>query len=123
MDWTVHNVTSTLHICWGAQAALYHHYGIEKVPMEKKIFGVFAHEVVKPNAKLVRGFDDRFYVPHSRYTDIRKEDVEQIEELEICLNPRRQACILLLEKMDDRFLYPDIPNMMLVPYEMSMSVI
>ncbi|NMA03812.1 MAG: homoserine O-succinyltransferase, partial [Clostridiales bacterium] len=74
MDWTLSNVTSTFHICWGAQAGLFHHYNIQKYPLPKKIFGVFEHTVNKLNVKLLRGFDDCFYVPHSRHTEVRKED-------------------------------------------------
>src|SRR5690606_20436327 len=69
MDWSMENVTSTFHICWGAQAALYHHYRIEKYLLKEKLFGVYSHRVLKPNTKLLRGFDDLFYAPHSRYTD------------------------------------------------------
>ena len=83
MDWSLHHVFSTLHICWGCQAGLYHHYGIPKYPLEKKIFGVFPHYKTKKHVKLMRGFDDLFYVPHSRHTEIRKEDIENVDELEI----------------------------------------
>ncbi|GAB4259758.1 homoserine O-acetyltransferase MetA [Thermincola ferriacetica] len=83
MDWSVHNVTSTIHLCWAAQAGLYHHYGIPKYPLEEKMFGVFPHVVTKKNVKLLRGFDDIFYAPHSRHTENRREDVEKIPELEV----------------------------------------
>ncbi|MFC0560442.1 homoserine O-acetyltransferase MetA [Halalkalibacter alkalisediminis] len=83
MDWSVQNVTSTLHICWGAQAGLYHHYGINKHFVGGKIFGVFNHTIEKQNVKLLRGFDDDFLAPHSRHTDVRKEDIEQVNDLEI----------------------------------------
>lgn len=73
MDWSRTHVHSTLHICWGAQAALYHHYGIKKVPLEKKLFGVFPHRVEYKNPILLRGFDDVFMVPHSRHTTVRRE--------------------------------------------------
>ncbi|HOQ17310.1 MAG TPA: homoserine O-succinyltransferase [Defluviitaleaceae bacterium] len=82
MEWTKSNVTSTLHICWGAQAGLYYHYGVPKYPLPKKMFGVFPHYVLK-NAKLLQGFDDVFYVPHSRHTYTRREDIEKIEALEL----------------------------------------
>lgn len=75
MAWSRTNVTNTLHICWGAQAGLYHHYGIEKVPLPKKLFGVFEHHVVDQKMPLFRGFDDVFLVPHSRYTETRLQDV------------------------------------------------
>jgi len=83
MEWSKKNVYSTLHICWGAQAGLYFHYGIKKYPLEKKLFGVFAHEVLEPAHELVRGFDEIFYAPHSRYTEIRREDIGLMPDLEI----------------------------------------
>ncbi|WP_216827834.1 homoserine O-acetyltransferase MetA [Alkalihalobacterium elongatum] len=84
MEWTISNVTSTLHICWGAQAGLYFHYGVPKYPLEKKMFGVFAHHVNNQmNVKLLRGFDDVFLAPHSRHTEVRREDIEKVPDLEI----------------------------------------
>ena len=83
MEWTKKHVHSTFHICWGAQAALYYHFGIRKVPLEKKMFGVFPHRVVYKNPILLRGFDDVFWVPHSRHTSIRREDVAAIPEIKI----------------------------------------
>lgn len=83
MDWTDKNVYSTLHICWGAQAGLYHHYGIKKYKLDEKLFGIFEHKVIYKNAILLRGFDDAFYVPHSRHTTVKKSDIEKISELKI----------------------------------------
>ncbi len=83
MEWTKHNVTSTLHICWGAQAGLKYHYNVPKYPLDKKMFGVFEHKVLKKKSKLLRGFDDTFYAPHSRHTEVRREDVEKVAELQI----------------------------------------
>ncbi len=83
MEWTKTHVHSTFHICWGAQAALYYHFGIDKMPLQKKLFGVFPHRVVYKNPILMRGFDDVFYVPHSRHTTIRREDVERVPEIKI----------------------------------------
>ena len=83
MAWSKTHVYSTLHICWGAQAALYHHYGIRKYPMDEKLFGVFPHEVEYKNSMLFRGFDDVFMAPHSRHTTIHREDVEAVPELQI----------------------------------------
>ncbi|WP_128894908.1 homoserine O-acetyltransferase MetA [Longirhabdus pacifica] len=83
MTWSKDHVISTMHICWGAQAGLYHHYGIRKVALPEKTFGVFPHEVAKKNVKLLKGFDETFYVPQSRHTDILKEDIEQHDRLEI----------------------------------------
>ena len=83
MEWSKTNVTSTFHICWGAQAGLYYHYGIQKRPLDTKMFGVFEHGVNRTTAKLMRGFDSSFYVPHSRHTTVLREDIEQVPELEI----------------------------------------
>jgi len=83
MDWSEENVTSTLHICWGAQAAFYHHYGIDKYPLPRKRIGVYEHKVLKPNKNLVRGFDDYFYAPHSRYTDNDCEQIENHPDLQV----------------------------------------
>lgn len=83
MEWTKNHVHSTLHICWGAQAALYYHFGIQKVPLEEKLFGVFKHRVVYKNPILLRGFDDEFWVPHSRHTTVRYEDVAAVPEIKI----------------------------------------
>ena len=83
MEWTKTHVHSTFHICWGAQAGLFYHFGIEKVPLEKKLFGVFEHKVIYKNPILLRGFDDTFWVPHSRHTTVRWEDVEAVPEIKI----------------------------------------
>lgn len=83
MEWSKTNVHCTLHICWGAQAGLYHHYGIEKHDLPQKASGVFEHRIVKPSSPLVRGFDDRVWAVHSRNTDVRVADVEAEPELEI----------------------------------------
>ena len=82
-DWARHNVTSTLYICWAAQAGLYHHYGIPKYPLDKKMFGIFKHHVLKPSLPLFRGFDDEFAIPHSRHTEVRRDDIERNPELDI----------------------------------------
>ncbi len=83
MEWTKTHVHSTFHICWGAQAALYYHFGIQKRPLEEKLFGVFPHQVTYKKSMLMRGFDDQFWVPHSRHTTIRREDVEAVPEIKI----------------------------------------
>ena len=83
MEWTKTHVHSTFHICWGAQAGLYYHFGIGKYPLEQKMFGVFPHRVVYKNPILMRGFDDEFWVPHSRHTTIRREDVAAVPEIKI----------------------------------------
>ena len=83
MEWSKTNVHSTLHICWGAQAGLYYHYGIPKRPLPHKLFGVFRHTVEEPNFMLFRGFDDQFWVPHSRNTTVDRSDVEAVPALKI----------------------------------------
>ncbi len=83
MEWTKTHVTSTFHICWGAQAGLYYHYGIKKYPLDKKLFGVFKHRIEYKNSILFRGVDDEFFAPHSRHTTIKREDVEKCPELRI----------------------------------------
>ncbi len=83
MEWSKTNVHSTLHICWGAQAGLYYHYGIPKYPLPQKLFGVFPHRVEYKHAILLRGFDDVFMAPHSRHTTILREDIERVPELKI----------------------------------------
>ncbi|MBP3523930.1 MAG: homoserine O-succinyltransferase [Clostridia bacterium] len=83
MEWSKTHVTSTFHICWGAQAGLYYHFGIRKIPLEKKLFGVFEHKVERRSSMLLRGFDDTFFVPHSRHTTIARADVETVPQLKI----------------------------------------
>lgn len=83
MKWSKTHVTSTLHICWGAQAGLYYHYGIKKYTLDKKMFGIFPHKADYKNSMLLRGFDDVFMVPHSRHTAINREDVEKVDALKI----------------------------------------
>jgi homoserine O-succinyltransferase len=83
MEWTKTHVYSTFHICWGAQAALYYHYGIKKVPLPEKLFGVYEHTITHKGSILFRGFDDVFLVPHSRHTTILKEDILKVKSLKI----------------------------------------
>jgi len=83
MEWSKTNVYSTVHICWGAQAGLYYHYGVPKYPVDKKVFGIFEQRVVRPLNPLMRGFDEVFFAPHSRHTTIKKEDVQKHKDLRI----------------------------------------
>lgn len=83
MEWTKSNVTSTLHICWGAQAGLYYHYGIKKYPLKKKMFGVFPHKSLDITHPLMRGLDDVYYVPHSRHTETRLQDIALVKQLQV----------------------------------------
>jgi homoserine O-succinyltransferase len=104
MDWKLNNVTSTLHICWGAQAGLYHHFGIPKHPLPEKLFGVFPHTLNKRNVKLFRGFDNCFHVPHSRHTENRREDIEKVQELEI-LSESEEAGVYIVATKDGRQIF------------------
>ena len=103
MDWTLSNVTSTFHICWGAQAGLFHHYNINKYPLPKKMFGIFEHTINKLNVKLLRGFDDYFYVPHSRHTEVRKKDIENVPGLEILSESEESGVYIIASKNGRQF--------------------
>lgn len=83
MEWSRAHVYSTLHICWGAQAGLYYHYGVPKYPLGRKLSGVFRHRPLDPAHPLLRGFDEVFFMPHSRYTEVRQEDIEKVEGLQV----------------------------------------
>jgi homoserine O-succinyltransferase len=98
MEWSKTHVTSTLHLCWGAQAGLYYHYGIQKYPLPKKMFGVYPHRVKNRKVPLVRGFDDYFYAPHSRHTEVRKEDIESNPELTILAESEEAGVFLIIAK-------------------------
>ena len=101
MEWTKTHVHSTLHICWGAQAGLFYHYGIPKYSLDKKLFGVFPHKALKVQSPLFRGFDDEFFVPHSRYTENRTEDILARPELEL-LSVSPQAGVFAVKSEDNR---------------------
>lgn len=104
MNWSKKNVFSTMHLCWGAQAGLYHHFGIHNYPLKNKKFGVFLHSVNILNSRLLRGFDDQFYVPHSRHTEIRKADIEKVEELDL-LSESAEAGVYIAATRDRRQVY------------------
>lgn len=96
-EWTKTNVTSTMHLCWGAQAGLYYHYGIPKYPLEGKRFGVYEHQVLNRKVPLVRGFDDTFMAPHSRHTEVPKEEIQKHPELTILAESVEAGVYLLLD--------------------------
>ena len=102
MEWSKSHVYSTFHICWGAQAGLYYHYGIPKYDVAPKIFGVYKHHLCQQNEPLFRGFDDEFYVPHSRHTEIRKEDIEKVEELTILAESDDEAGVYAIANLEQR---------------------
>ena len=98
MEWSKKHVTSTLHLCWGAQAGLYYHYGIPKYDLSQKKFGVFRHRVMNRKIPLVRGFDDYFYAPHSRHTEIREEDILKHDELTILAKSEEAGVFLVINQ-------------------------
>ncbi len=104
MDWTKTHVTSTLHICWGAQAGLYHHFGINKIALPEKLFGIYLHQVKNRKIPLVRGFDDLFYAPHSRHTTVSQEEINGCPEL-IVLAESKDAGIFLCMSEDGKQIY------------------
>ena len=104
MDWADTHVYSTFYVCWGAQAGLYHRYGIPKYELPKKMFGVFEHHNLAPTEKLMRGFDDIFLAPHSRHTEIRRADVEKVPEIQI-LSESDDAGIYMVGTRDGRHIF------------------
>lgn len=101
MAWSARNVHCTLHICWGAQAGLFYHYGIEKIQLPEKLFGVFSHTVLKPQSPFFRGFDDVFSMPHSRYTGVRAADIVKVPDLEL-LSVSDEAGVFAVKTEDSR---------------------
>lgn len=98
MEWSKTHVHSTLHICWGAQAGLFYHYGINKQPLDKKLFGVYPHRADYKRSILLRGFDDTFYVPHSRHTTVRREDIEAVQGLKIIASSDEAGVYAVMNK-------------------------
>ena len=98
MEWSKDHVHSTFHICWGAQAGLYYHYGIQKYPLPDKMFGVFKHKADYKHAILLRGFDDEFWAPHSRHTTIRREDIEATPGLKILASSEEAGVYIVMNK-------------------------
>lgn len=101
MEWSKTHVTSVMHICWGAQAALYYHYGIDKYDLEKKCFGVFEHDVRNPKMRIVRGFNDTYVAPHSRYTAVSEEEIENDDRLTL-LSRSEEAGAFLIKSKDSK---------------------
>lgn len=104
MDWAKKHVFSTLYICWAAQAGLFYHYGVPKHPVAEKVSGVFAHGLTDRRIPLVRGFDDRFYAPHSRHTEVRREDIEGFEDL-LILSESEVSGIYIVMSRDGRHIF------------------
>ena len=101
MDWSRTNVYSTMHICWSAQAGLYYHYGIPKYVLDTKLSGIYKHKILNPLHPLMRGFDDRFYAPHSRHTTIMREDVDKHDDL-LTLSISNDAGIYIVAEKSGR---------------------
>jgi homoserine O-succinyltransferase len=97
-EWTKSHVHSTFHICWGAQAALYYHYGIPKHILDQKVFGIYSHDLTPTNSRLTRGFDNHFFAPHSRHTEVRAEDIEKIPSLSILAQSKEAGVFLVRHK-------------------------
>lgn len=104
MDWSKRNVWSTLHICWGSQAALYHHYGVPKYPLKEKLFGLFQHNVLDPSYPLLRGFDEQFLAPHSRHTEVREADIVRHSSLQV-LSVSEEAGVYIAASRDGRQIF------------------
>lgn len=98
MEWSKSHVQSTFHICWGAQAGLYYHYGVKKYPLQEKLFGVFEHTKDYPRAILLRGFDDVFYAPHSRHTTVLRKDIENVPGLKILASSEKAGVYAVMSK-------------------------
>ncbi len=98
MEWSKTNVHSTFHICWGAQAGLYYHYGINKYPLGQKLFGVYPHTADYKRSILLRGFDDIFWVPHSRHTTVLREDIEAVSELRVIASSKEAGVYAAMTK-------------------------
>ena len=104
MEWSETHAKSTLHICWGAQAGLYYHYGIDKHLIPNKMFGVFEHKIDDKNSKILSGFEEGFKAPHSRHTTVYKEDIEKVPELEV-VKEKKKAGVFIVENREKRQLF------------------
>mgnify|MGYP000059649442 CR=1 FL=1 len=114
-DWARTHVTSTLYICWAAQAGLYHYYGVPKYKLDRKMFGVFKQYPLAPMLPIFRGFDDEFYMPHSRHTEIRREDVLRVPGLEVIAeSPQSGVCMVMAR--GGRFTSRGMPSIPPIPW-------
>jgi homoserine O-succinyltransferase len=110
MDWSLTNVFASLYICWGAQAGLFHHYGIPKHALPEKMFGVFPNKKMRENIRLMRGFDDVFYAPHSRHTEVRREDILNEPELEILADSEEAGVYIIKSLSNHQVFIPGHPE-------------
>ncbi len=104
LDWAEHNVYSSFFICWAAQAGLYHYYNVQKYPLQEKMFGVFEHSHANSHLPILRGFDDVFYMPHSRHTEIREEDIKKVDDLQI-ISSSEEAGVAIVKAKNGRQLF------------------
>jgi homoserine O-succinyltransferase len=104
LEWSKRNVYSTLHICWGAQAGLYYHYGIPKYDLTEKMFGVFIHRPLIPTHPILRGFDEAFWAPHSRHTEVRREDIEKVPDIDL-ISDSEEAGVYIAANKDGRQIF------------------
>ena len=104
MNWSRTNVWSSMHICWGAQAALYHHFGVPKYPVPSKVFGLFPHRVLDPHEPIMRGFDEVFFAPHSRHTEVRQSDIEKVRSLKL-VAVSEEAGVYMAVSNDGRMIF------------------
>lgn len=102
-EWSKTNVYSTIHICWGAQAGLYYHYGVPKYTLKEKMFGIFPHSIVSPNHPLLKGFDDVFYVPHSRHTEIKREDIDKVYNLQLLTESKLSGVHIVCDRTNRQY--------------------
>jgi homoserine O-succinyltransferase len=103
LDWSKTNVQSSLFICWASMAALYHYYGVPKYPLDQKMFGVFHHTPSDPKLPIFRGFDDEFHVPHSRHTELRREDIVKVPELQLLAESEEAGVYMVKDSTNRRF--------------------
>lgn len=103
MEWSKTNVYSTIHVCWGAQAGLYYHYGVQKYKLSEKMFGIFPHSINVPTHPLLKGFDDVFFVPHSRHTEVKRSDIEKIPQLEILTESEISGIHIVCDRANRQF--------------------
>lgn len=102
-EWSKSHVTSTLYICWAAQAGLYYHYGIPKYPLEKKMFGIFRQRMLNNQLPIFRGFDDEFFMPHSRHTELRREDILKNESLQLIVESQESGVSMVMAREGREF--------------------
>lgn len=103
LEWTKTNVFSSFHICWSAQAALYYHYGIKKYPLDEKMFGIFSHSLTDKTHPLLYGFDDIFFAPHSRHTEVREDEIRQIADLTVLSTSQQAGVYIVASKQHNQF--------------------